>query len=123
MEGKSKGLSIIDKGLTVEGTVNAGGKLIIAGSLEGTLVGNEVVTVRGSRVVAQAEVQDMVIAGEFEGDVTAFRSLKILRTGVFGGNIVCKDLSLEAGGKLNGSVRPLEADTQTLQTDIKAPAV
>jgi cytoskeletal protein CcmA (bactofilin family) len=123
MEGKSKELSIIDKGLTVEGTVNAGGKLIIAGSLKGTLVGNEVVTVRGSRVVVKAQVQDMVIAGEFEGDVTAFRSLKILRTGVFGGNIVCKDLSLEAGGRLNGSVRPLEADAETIETDVKAPAV
>jgi len=110
MAGRSKGLSIIDKGLKVEGTVNAEGKLIIAGSMEGTLLGNEVVTVEGSRVVARVKVQDLVVAGEFQGDITAYRSLRILRTGDIGGNIACKDLSLEAGGKLNGNVQPLDAE-------------
>ena len=107
---RSRSLSIIDKGLKVEGTVNAGGKLVIAGAMEGVLVGTNVVTVQGSHVVARVEVRDMVIAGDFEGDVTALRSLRILRTGNFSGNIVCKTLSLEAGGKLNGHVRPLEVN-------------
>jgi len=105
---RSKSLSIIDSGLKVKGTVKADGKLVIAGDVEGTLVGNDVVTAQGSHVVARAEVEDIVIAGDFEGDIIARQSLKILRTGNFAGNIVCKTLSLEAGGKLNGHVEPLQ---------------
>lgn len=104
MAAKSKSLSIIDSGLRVEGTVNAHGKLVIAGAMEGTLVGTNVVTARGSRVVAQAKVDDMVIAGDYKGDIIARESLRILQSGNFAGNIKCKTLSLAAGGKLNGHV-------------------
>lgn len=113
MTASSKNLSVLNRGITVDGTVNADGKLIIAGAMEGTLLGSDVVTAKGSRVVARAEVQDLVIAGDFQGDVTASNSLKILRTGRFVGNIVCKTLSLEAGGRLDGHVEPLE-DEQDL---------
>ena len=105
---RSKSLSIIDDGLKIKGTVNAEGKLVIAGDVEGTLVGKNVVTAQGSHIVARAEVEDIVIAGNFEGDITARNSLRIMRTGNFSGNIVCKTLSLEAGGKLNGHVEPLD---------------
>jgi cytoskeletal protein CcmA (bactofilin family) len=110
MAAKSKTLSIIDSGLTVKGTVNAEGKLVIAGDVEGTLVGSNVVTSQGSHVVAQAEVEEIVIAGDYRGDITASKSIKILRTGSFAGNIVCHTLSLEAGGTLNGHVEPIESN-------------
>ena len=48
MVAKSKSLSIIDSGLNVEGTVHAHGKLVIAGTMEGILVGTNVVTARGA---------------------------------------------------------------------------
>jgi cytoskeletal protein CcmA (bactofilin family) len=122
MVDKSKGLSIIDKGLTVEGTVKAEGKLIIAGSMQGTLTGNEVVTVEGSHVSAQVKVQDLVVAGSFEGDITAYGSLRILKTGNIGGTIMCKDLSLEAGGRLNGRVEPLESsEAAPVKAEAQAP--
>jgi len=107
---KTTGLSIIDKGLKVEGILSAEGKLIIGGAVEGTLVGDEVVIAQGSRVVAQARVREMVISGDFEGEVRAYGSLRIMPTGNFCGHIVCKSLSLQAGGTLNGSVKPLEAE-------------
>jgi len=107
---KTTGLSIIDKGLKVEGTLRAEGKLIIGGAVEGTLIGDEVIVVPGSRVVAQARVRELVICGEFEGEVRVYESLRIMPTGRFVGHIVCKSLSLQAGGTLNGSVKPLEAE-------------
>ncbi len=107
---KTTGLSIIDKGLKVEGILSAEGKLIIGGTVEGTLIGDEVVIAPGSRVIAQARVREMVISGDFEGEVRAYESLKIMPTGNFCGHIVCKSLSLQAGGTLNGSVKPLEAE-------------
>jgi cytoskeletal protein CcmA (bactofilin family) len=122
MADKTQGISIIDNGLKVDGTVNDKEKLIIAGALEGTLIGNTVVTVQGSRVVADAKVRELIIAGDFEGDVTAYESLKILPTGNFGGNVVCKSLIMEAGAKLNGNVRPLEAKDDLPVPEVEAPA-
>jgi len=120
MGDRSKGLSIIAKDLKVEGTVRAKGKLIIAGELEGTLIGDEVVTVEGSRVRARAKVQQIVIAGEFEGNITAYESLRILPTGDVCGNIVYKNLTLEAGGILNGHARPLASKDEALATDTES---
>lgn len=110
---KPKGVSLIDTGISVEGTIRAHGRLVIAGTVEGTLLGNDVVTAKGSRVSARAEVDDLVIAGDFEGDVIARKGLTILETGNFTGNIVCNTLCLEAGGKLNGHVEPMEPPQPT----------
>lgn len=107
MKDNGKGLSIVDKGLSVEGSLYADGKLVIAGTLKGNLVGNAVVAAKGSMVTAQAKVEDLVIAGKFEGDVTVYNRLHISATGNFTGNVICKNLRLEVGGVLNGSVRPL----------------
>ncbi|NVM20436.1 MAG: polymer-forming cytoskeletal protein [Desulfobacterales bacterium] len=117
MADKSKCLSIIDKGFKVEGTIHAKGKLIVNGELEGTLIGDTVVMVDGSRIHGQARVQQILIAGEFEGDIVAFQSLKISHTGNFWGKIVCRSIIVEAGGKLNGSVRPLESKDEVLKLE------
>jgi cytoskeletal protein CcmA (bactofilin family) len=123
MKDKVRELSIVDKGLSVEGELYADGKLVIAGRVTGTLVGNAVVAAEGSMVAAEAKVGDLVIAGVFQGDVTAYESLHISPTGIFTGNVICKNLRLEAGGILNGSVRPLaDMDGQLPLPNKKAPA-
>ncbi|RLB82645.1 MAG: hypothetical protein DRH17_05225 [Deltaproteobacteria bacterium] len=109
MADKQEGLSIIDKGFEMEGTLNVKGKLIICGTVRGTLIGDQVVTAPGSRVFAQANVREMIIRGYFEGDITACESLQILNTGHFLGKIICKNLTVEAGGRLNGGVTPLNS--------------
>ena len=108
MDKATESLSILDKDLKVEGTLNVEGKLVIVGTMEGTLLGNKVVTAPGSHVVGQAMVKEMVIGGDFQGDVTAYQCVEISQTGKFRGNIVCKDLKVQPGGQLNGNVRPLE---------------
>lgn len=123
MKDNAQGLSIVEKGLTVEGALYAQGRLVIAGTVKGTLVGNAVVAAEGSLVTAEAKVEDLVIAGDFHGDVTAYESLHISATGKFKGNIICKSLRLEAGGVLNGSVRPLaDMDGQLPLPKKEAPA-
>jgi cytoskeletal protein CcmA (bactofilin family) len=109
MADRQEGISIIDKDCLVEGTLNVKGKLIVAGSLKGTLIGNTVVTAKGSHVDAPAKVREMIIGGEFQGDITVYETLRILSTGVFSGKIACNSITLETGGKLNGRVRPLDS--------------
>ena len=122
MADRSKDLSIIDKDLKIEGTIHAKGKLVIGGEVEGTLVGEKIITVEGSRVLGGAKVQEIVIGGEFEGDITAYRSLRILPTGNLLGNVVYNDLTLEPGGRLNGNARPLESTDEILAIDTKTTA-
>ena len=117
MADKEEGISIIDKDCLVEGTLNVKGKLIVAGSLKGTLIGNTVVTAKGSSVNAPAKVREMIIGGEFEGDITVYERLKILSTGAFSGKIACKSITLETGGRLNGRVKPLDSTEELSHTD------
>ena len=107
---KQKGLSIVDKGCQIEGTLNVKGKLIVAGSLKGNLTAETVVTAKGSHVEAQAKVREMVIGGECKGDITVYESLRILKTGVFSGKMTCKNIALDAGGKLHGKVNLLDSE-------------
>lgn len=129
MLGKKEKVSIIDKDCLVEGTVNVDGKLIVAGALKGTIVGNTVVTVEGSRVEAEAKVRNMTIGGNFEGEATVHESLRILSTGAFSGNLSCKNITLDAGGKLDGRVRPFDsteapprADAVQAAKEVQQPA-
>jgi cytoskeletal protein CcmA (bactofilin family) len=109
MADKREALTIIDRDVEVEGTLKVKGKLIVVGTLKGTLVGETVVTVEGSTVLARAQVRDLIIGGDFQGDIVVSERLKILNTGSFFGTAVCSRLSVEAGGQLNGRVEPFDS--------------
>ncbi|MCK5119521.1 MAG: polymer-forming cytoskeletal protein [Candidatus Latescibacteria bacterium] len=122
MADKREALTIIDRDVEVEGTLKVKGKLIIVGVLKGTLVGDTVVTVEGSTVSARAQVRDLIIGGDFEGDVIVFERLKILNTGNFSGTAICNHLSVEAGGRLNGRVEPFNSEETSVTDDMELTA-
>jgi len=101
---KSKNFSLIDKGLVVEGTVSCKGKLIVKGTVKGTLSGEMVIIAAEGAAYTDAQVRSMTIGGTFEGNLKASEELIILSSGVCSGKIVCKDLVVEAGGILNAEV-------------------
>jgi cytoskeletal protein CcmA (bactofilin family) len=101
---KSKNFSIIDKGLTVEGTVSCKGQLVIKGTLKGTLDGEIVVIAEDGAAYIDAKVTSMTIGGKFEGKVAASEELIILSTGKCSGRVICKNLVVESGGILNAEV-------------------
>ena len=109
MKNKSNDFSIIDKELTVDGTVSTKGRLIIKGVVKGTLVGKNVVIAEEGAVYADTKVNSMTIGGTFEGEVRASNELIILSTGNCSGKIVCKDFLVEAGGILNAQVSCIRA--------------
>jgi len=104
MSKNSKSVSIIDKGLKIEGTISCGGKLIIKGSLEGTLLGDEVIIAKEGVVKADARVKRIAINGMFKGELNATDELAILSNGNCSGKVVCRDLIIESGGVLNAEV-------------------
>lgn len=104
MKDKSKDFSIIDKELTVDGTVSTKGRLVIKGVVKGTLIGETVIIAEEGAVYGDTKVNSMTVGGKFEGEVRASKELIILSTGNCSGKIICKDFVVEAGGILNAHV-------------------
>ncbi len=104
MKNKSKDFSIIDKELTVDGTISSKGKLVIKGVVKGTLIGETVIIAEEGKVLADTKASSMTIGGTFEGEIRASKELIILSTGNCSGKVVCKDFIVEAGGILNAKV-------------------
>ena len=118
VKNESKDFSIIDKELTIDGTVSTNGRLIIKGVVKGTLVGKDVVIAEEGSVYADTQVEFITIAGIFEGHIRASKELNILSTGNCKGEIVCKDFSVEAGGILNAHVTCITAGERVSEKDL-----
>jgi len=118
MKSKSSEISIIDKGLTIDGSVSSKGKLIIKGKVKGALAGETVVIAEDGEVYADATVDHMTVGGIYEGTLQASEELTILKTGNCTGKVVCKNLMVEAGGTLNADItRILENKVPVKQKD------
>lgn len=110
---KPEYLSIIDKGLAMDGEVSCKGEMVVRGTIKGILEGEKVVIARGGAVNAKATVVDMIVNGSFEGALHASNSLTILDNGSCLGKVTCKHLVVEAGGNLNAEVTYIDAVKST----------
>lgn len=100
-----KNLSIIDRELKIEGSIESTGKLIIKGQVKGTIKGDVVIIAEDGEVSSnETVVSSLTIGGKFHGDVIASKELVILATGICAGKVECKDLIVENGGVLNAEV-------------------
>ena len=98
---KSKNISIVDQGAIVDGTFSCKGRLVIKGTVKGTLLGDVVIIAKEGAVYADIKAASITIGGIFEGEINGADELIILSTGNCSGKIICKDLAVEAGGVLN----------------------
>ncbi|MBC2694655.1 MAG: polymer-forming cytoskeletal protein [Desulfobacteraceae bacterium] len=101
---KSKNISIIDQGAIVDGTFFCKGRLVINGTVKGTLQGDIITIAKEGAIYADTKAVSLTIGGVFEGKVEGADELIILSTGNCSGKIICKDLVVEAGGILNAEV-------------------
>ena len=104
MKDKGSKFSIIDIGMTVDGSVVGNGNLVVKGTVKGTLSGDSVVISEEGHIAADTRVRTMTIGGSFEGRVEATGQVVILSTGKCSGQIACGDLVVEAGGRLDAEV-------------------
>jgi len=113
MRDASRHISIVEQGLTIDGTVTCGGQLIVKGVVKGRLEADTVVIAEEGLVQARTEVKAITIGGTFEGDLRVSGSAVILATGCFSGKVTYADMVIEAGGRLSGEVvctRQADAD-------------
>lgn len=104
MKDNGNKFSIIDKGMTVDGSVVGRGNLVVKGLVKGRLDGESIVISEEGCITAETRADTMTVGGSFEGRAETSGQLVILATGRCVGEIVCADLVVEAGGRLDARV-------------------
>ena len=100
-----KKLSIIDKSLTLDGSVSFSGELIVEGTIKGRLEGDHIIVAESGQINAETQVANITISGVFNGALTVKNKLVLMSGGNCSGTITCRDLEMEAGSILNGDIR------------------
>jgi cytoskeletal protein CcmA (bactofilin family) len=103
-----KKLSVIEKGLTIDGSVSFRGELIIHGTVKGTLAGDHVVISEEGVVTAETRASLMIIGGTFRVRLRVSGKLVLLSTGNCSGIIECRDLEMASGALLNGEINCIQ---------------
>lgn len=114
---------VVGQGITMSGEIESCEHLIVEGTIEATLKGASVLDVSESGAfLGTVEIDEANIAGRFEGDITVKGRLTIEATGQVVGSISYKELSMEAGAVIDGSVSPIGSANAAKATPKKAPA-
>ena len=93
----------IDEGVRLEGTLESKGAFRIDGQVKGTLISPQTLTLgENSKVEGQIEGNHVVVAGRFDGVLTAKGRVEILPKGVVTGEVHTPCLVIEPGGILDG---------------------
>ena len=94
---------VLGPGTRFEGLLTFRGRARVDGTLTGEIAGHGVL-VLGPAAYAEArvEVDELVVAGEVEGDVRARRRVELLATGCIRGDVETPRLVIAEGGRLLG---------------------
>lgn len=107
---------ILGQGITMSGEIESCDHLIVEGTIEATLKGaNRMDIAETGSFFGTVEIEDANISGRFEGDITVKGRLTIESTGVIIGTIAYKELSMEAGATLDGSISPIGSTNAAAQ--------
>ena len=97
------GATVLGTGTSFEGLLTFRGRARVDGSLAGEIAGHGVLVLGpGARAEARVEVDELVVAGEIEGDVLARRRVELLATGCIRGDVETPRLVIAEGGRLLG---------------------
>lgn len=122
MGDKTRVISVIDRGLTINGVLVSTGRLIIKGTVKGTIRGETVIVAREGSVYADIDAASMIVGGLFEGELHISHTLSVLATGSCTGKVICKDLVVEVGGILNADITCETAQPATSRSKVVPPA-
>jgi cytoskeletal protein CcmA (bactofilin family) len=115
-------VTVIAPGTRVLGGLVADGDLVVAGVVEGPVVGAANVRLEpGAAVRGEVRGRDVVIAGALAAPVTAAASVRLLPTAEVHGDIEAPRVVIDDGALLEGAVRMVQARTRVDMPALKAP--
>jgi|SRR5450631_359037 len=100
---QSRKESLIAADITIEGKIEGGGSVRIAGKFKGdvTVQGDLTIEV-GAKLIGGVRADKVTIAGELEGNVEEASRVDLLHTGVVIGELKAGSLTVEAGARMRG---------------------
>jgi cytoskeletal protein CcmA (bactofilin family) len=97
---------IVGPGISLSGEINSCDRLVIEGSVQANLQKCQHLTIaEGGLFDGNAEIEEAEIRGRFEGDLVVRKRLRICATGRVSGTISYRQIEIEAGGTLSGSIQ------------------
>jgi cytoskeletal protein CcmA (bactofilin family) len=104
---------LVGRDIMLSGEINTCDQLVVEGRVEATLSDTRAIEIRESGYFkGNAEIDDAVINGVFEGNLTVRNRLLIHATGKISGKIRYGMLEVECGGQLSGDVQMVGEETK-----------
>src|SRR4029077_6622306 len=92
--------SLIAADITIEGKIEGGGSVRIAGKFKGDVnVHGDLTIEKGAKLTGAVRADKVMIAGELEGNVEQASLVDLLQTGVLIGDLKAGSLTVAAGGR------------------------
>jgi cytoskeletal protein CcmA (bactofilin family) len=95
--------SLIAADITIEGKIEGGGSVCIAGKFKGDVSIQGDLTIEiGAKLTGGVHADKVTIAGELEGNVEQASRIDLLQTGVVTGDLKASSLTVAAGARMRG---------------------
>ena len=95
--------SLIAADLTIEGKIEGGGSVRIAGKFKGDVnVQGDLTIEAGAKLTGSVRADKVVIAGELEGNVVGASSVDLQQSGVVIGDLKARSLAVASGATMRG---------------------
>ena len=100
---KSEETTIIRSGVKIEGKITSSGNIRVDGEIQGDIFSESNITIgEDAQVNGQLNANAITIGGKVSGTVRAKGKLILGSTGNLKGDIITKNLAIEAGAKFDG---------------------
>lgn len=97
--------SVIAAGLTIEGKIEGGGDVRVAGRFDGNVqVRGDLNIESGAHISGEIRADTITIGGEVEGNIDAAAHVRLLETGQLIGDLKATSLTVAAGSRMRGKV-------------------
>lgn len=109
---------IVGQGLSLSGDITSCDLLVVEGNVQVTLNDTRAIEIAesGRFTNGKASVEEAVISGVYEGELTVSGRLLVRGTGRVDGSIRYGELEVERGGRLTGSIAMLDGPAVAVST-------
>ena len=102
---------VVGRSIQLSGEISACEHLVVEGKVEVTVNKARLLEVASSGIFkGSAHVDDAIISGQVDGDLTVNKKLTILSSGRISGSVRYGSIIIEAGGEVSGDMQALDMD-------------
>lgn len=102
---------LVGRDISLSGEITACDALVVEGTVEATLEHSQSIEVAETGLFkGKVTIEEAIIGGRFEGDLTVRGTLTVKSTGVLEGTVRFGRLEVELGGVIKGDVAPNSAE-------------